>query len=78
VMEACVHLQKVFGERLAPPRFERKIELNEIETILCKWGSHMNWHYPVGIDTVELVESLSPWAGVSRTAEIMKHEAESI
>jgi hypothetical protein len=68
VMEACVHLMQVFGERLAPPRFERKLKLNEIETILCKWGSHMNWHYPVGIDTKELVEALEPWQHVSPTA----------
>jgi hypothetical protein len=78
VMEAVVHLTKVFGERLAPPAFDRKVALNEIETILCKWGSHMNWHYPVGIDTKELVESLEPWAKWSKTAWTMQHEVQDL
>jgi hypothetical protein len=69
VMEACVHIEKALGDRLAPPRFERKINLQEIETVLCKWGSHMNWHYPIGIDTVELKEALEPWVPFSSTAE---------
>ena len=78
VMEACVHLMKVFGERLAPPAMDRKVALAEIETILCKWGSHMNWHYPVGIDTKELVEALEPWAEVSNTAWKMHHVVQEL
>jgi hypothetical protein len=71
VPEACQYIAEKLGEELAPPRFERKINLAEIETILCKWGSHMNFHYPVGIDTVELREALHPWVEVSSTAGLL-------
>jgi hypothetical protein len=68
VQEACDYIAQKLGNHLAPPRFDRTINLAEIETVLCKWGSHMNWNYPIGIDTVELREALHPWAGVSPTA----------
>ena len=78
VMEACVYLQNVFGQRMAPPNHDRKVALNEIETILCKWGSHMNFHYPIGIDTVELLEAVEPWDKVSEVAWTLKHEVQNI
>jgi hypothetical protein len=78
VQEACDYIAAHLGEMLAPPRFERKINLAEIETVLCKWGSHMNWHYPIGIDTVELKEALHPWAGVSPTAAHLLKGVESL
>jgi hypothetical protein len=68
VQEACDYIAQHLGHMSAPPRFDRPINLAEIETVLCKWGSHMNFHYPVGIDTVELREALHPWASVSPTA----------
>lgn len=39
---------------LAPPACDRPIDIQEVETVLCKWKSHLNGHYPVGIDTREL------------------------
>jgi hypothetical protein len=68
VFEACEFISQHLGHMLAPPRFERKINLAEIETVLCKYGSHLNFHYPVGVDTVELKEALHPWVKVSPTA----------
>lgn len=38
------------GEMEAPPRYERKINAQEAETILCKWKSYMNGHYEIGED----------------------------
>jgi hypothetical protein len=51
-------LKRKLGTLLAPPRFERTINIQEIETILCKWKSHLNGHYPVGKDTHEIREHL--------------------
>jgi hypothetical protein len=68
IPEACSFLASYFGDRLAPPSYNRRLNFQEYETILCKWGSHMTGHYPIGIDTRELREALHPWAGVSRTA----------
>lgn len=38
------------GGLQAPPRYERPINAQEAETILCKWKSYMNGHYHVGED----------------------------
>lgn len=35
---------------LAPPRFERALNAQEAETILCKWKSYLGGHYHVGED----------------------------
>lgn len=56
-------------ERKAPPRFERLVNIQEFETILCKWKSHMNGHYPLGKDTIEIKEGLEPWLKVSQYAK---------
>jgi hypothetical protein len=53
----------------APPRFDRMVGLQEVETILCKWKSHNTGHYPVGIDSVDLKAGLAEWAPYSETAQ---------
>ena len=50
------------GSALAPPRYERSINIQEVETILCKWKSHLGGHYPVGKDTREIREGLLRYA----------------
>jgi hypothetical protein len=57
----------------APPTFDRRVNIQEIETILCKWKSHLNGYYPVGLDSGEIRDGLSEWAGVSQTAGILLH-----
>ena len=39
----------------APPRYERQINSQEAETILCKWKSYMYGHYHLGED-IEAVQ----------------------
>lgn len=43
---------------LAPPRLERPINVQEAETILCKWKSHWGGHYRIGEDVASLRKSL--------------------
>lgn len=38
------------GKEKAPPRYERPINVQEVETILCKWGSYRKGHYKLGED----------------------------
>lgn len=38
------------GSRLAPPGFDRGVNAQEAETVLCKWKSHLNGHYTLGED----------------------------
>lgn len=47
-----------FQGRLAPPRYERPINVQEAETILCKWKSHCNGHYQPGEDIESLRKTL--------------------
>lgn len=56
-------------EWLAPPDYKRMVDVQEIETILCKWKSHMTGHYPLGKDTTEIMEGLGGWG---MTAESLR------
>lgn len=62
-----------FAGRTAPPKHDRPVNIQEVETILCKWKSHNTGHYPVGIDSIELHHGLSEWAKVSETARRLQH-----
>lgn len=48
-----------FREFKAPPLYDRAVNVQEVETILCKWKSHMNGRYPVGKDTKEILHHLN-------------------
>ncbi len=45
----------------APPTHDRPIGLQEVETMLCKFKSHKNGHYPVGKDVREVTHALEEW-----------------
>lgn len=62
------HLIKTFSDLQAPPRLDRPINIQEVETVLCKWKSHMNGHYPLDNDIREINEGLRPWLGYSPAA----------
>lgn len=63
------HLLGVFSSYGAPPSFNRSVGLQEVETILCKWKSHCNGHYPLGNDIREISDGLEPWVKVTGLAE---------
>jgi hypothetical protein len=64
-------LQDLLGEHYAPPLNDRKINLQEIETVLCKWKSHQNGHYPLFNDIDEIRAGLESWWGACETAKLM-------
>ena len=43
---------------LAPPRYDRPVNIQEAETILCKYKAHRAGRYPVGKDTREIRHGL--------------------
>jgi hypothetical protein len=45
------------------PHADRPLALQEYETILCKYKSHLNGKYPVGKDTKEILHGLRPEHG---------------
>lgn len=54
------------GHLDAPPRYERKINVQEVETICCKWKSYMNGHYHVGED-IEACRRALAWGSTHRS-----------
>ena len=58
-------LLKAFANLSSPPLFDRPINIQEIETALCKWKSHLNGRYPVGKDTKEILHHLYGWGPLS-------------
>lgn len=50
------------GSFKAPPRYERLINAQEAETILCKWKSYMGGHYHVGEDVAACRNGLLRYA----------------
>lgn len=58
-----------FSNLKAPPDYRRPIGLQEVETVLCKWKSHMNGHYPLFNDTDEINEGMVNWLPHSDVAK---------
>lgn len=61
------HLLATFSAFTAPGS-GRAFGYQEAETVLCKWNSHMNGHYPLNNDLIEIRAGFEPWCAVSETA----------
>jgi hypothetical protein len=68
------YLLQRFRHHTAPPLNERPIGLQEVETILCKWKSHLSGHYPLFNDIREITEGIHPWLPFCPSAkEFLQH-----
>ena len=67
---AIAELTREFSDLSAPPTWvrPRPVGLQEVETVLCKWKSHVRGHYPHGCDIREIRHHLAPWARVDPAA----------
>lgn len=45
----------------APPGGDRAVNIQEVETVLCKWKSARNGHYHIGADTKSQRDELDLW-----------------
>lgn len=68
IPEVVRYLENEFRDLMAPPLFERRVALQEVETVLCKWKSMMNGHYHPYKDTNEIRHGLGEWAAGCKTA----------
>jgi hypothetical protein len=68
VRDVFSYLEEHFNSHLAPPLYDRPISLQEVESILCKYKSSLNGHYPPYNDIKEIRAGLKPWAEVSEVA----------
>ena len=73
ITSSVEYLLNYFRDRLAPPYGDRPVNIQEVETILCKWKSHMNGHYPLGCDIHEITEGVGPWCEHSWAARDFIH-----
>lgn len=64
VAHSVAFLTHYFSDYQAPPLGDRPVGLQEVETILCKWKSHVNGHYPLFNDQDEIYHHLLPWLTV--------------
>ncbi len=55
------HYVKVFKKFNAPGGRVRPVNVQEVETIFCKYKSHLKGHYPMGKDTKEIRHGLHGW-----------------
>lgn len=65
--EVVDYLLNHFKDYRAKPREDRAVNIQEIETILCKYKSHLNGHYPLNNDIDEINTGLGSWKPVSET-----------
>ena len=64
-------LLKSLGSLRAPPRYERKINVQEVETVLCKWKSYLNGHYTIGEDIESIRKGLSVFADSPTCSQLL-------
>lgn len=50
----------------APPQNKRLINVQEVETVFCKYKSHLKGHYPIGKDTLEVEHGLHGWGDLAQ------------
>lgn len=60
------HYVKVFKKFTAPGGKPRPVNVQEVETIFCKYKSHLKGHYPMGKDTREIHHGLSGWGDLAQ------------
>lgn len=66
------HLMDNLGYLAAPPRFERTINVQEIETICCKFVSHHKGKYKVGKDIAEVKHGLLHYAKTKTSQQLLR------
>ncbi len=56
-------LLQAYSRMDAPPGGDRSVNVQEVETVLCKWKSARNGKYWIGADTASHREELELWGG---------------
>lgn len=67
-MAAMNRLREQLSDLAPPHKPGQPIDNFVLETVACKWKSHIGGHYPPGKDLREIAEGLRPWAGVCESA----------
>jgi hypothetical protein len=74
IQQVVDYLIEYFAKNTAPPLHDRPVGLQEVETILCKWKSHQNGHYPLNNDIDEIRAGVKSWIPISDTAQQFRRD----
>lgn len=66
--DVLMMMSEEFKDLKAPPSRDRFLNVQEYETILCKYKSHVHGHYPILHDCGQIARSLAKLDGVSKLA----------
>ena len=55
-----------FQDLLAPPFYDRPVNIQEVETVLCKFKAHYKHHYPMGNDSYHIRQALVGWGDLAQ------------
>lgn len=69
IQRAISYLRETLAAHRAPPHHDRPLNIQEFETVFCKWNKHTKGKYPVGDDIPKLRASLAQWAPFDDMAE---------
>jgi hypothetical protein len=72
LMTAHQFIIQNLGTLLAPPRYERMLNVQETETIFCKAKSHWSGHYPIGKDSIEIKHALKKYLGCVTAQKLLE------
>lgn len=66
--DTVAHYVKTFRamKLKAPPTGDRLVNVQEVETVFCKYKSHLKGHYPMGKDTREIKHGLQGWGDLAQ------------
>lgn len=64
---AVTAVSNVLKQFHAPPHFDRPINIQEVETVFCKYKAHFNGHYPLYNDSRELRHALLDWGELAES-----------
>lgn len=74
VNQAVIKALSEYPDLLAPPYLDRPLNVQEIETLFCKFKAHIKGHYPINFDSHEILNSLADWSdGNDLAGELLNH-----
>ena len=60
-------METYYSGLLAPPFQDRPINIQEVETVLCKYKAHCLGFYPYGNDTIHVAKALEGWGDLAQS-----------
>lgn len=64
--DLVVDMEDEFSWMNAPPYRDRPINIQEVETVLCKYKAHCYGFYPYGNDTIHVAKALPGWGDLAQ------------